>query len=138
MLYPAAVHGREARDCHGLPKVLLGPVMPDPSMPCKGPPLKQPCGCFRSGSLQGGRPLAVFYSIEHLALHPCRYQMQTMVVMACNLADTCQGMQILANENCSIKRVLNTRDFNLSSISTQLKTGNQGLLKFEKLYKRNK
>jgi hypothetical protein len=30
---------RMARGGHGLPKVILGPAMPDPSTPCGGPPL---------------------------------------------------------------------------------------------------
>jgi hypothetical protein len=38
------VHGHTARVCHGLPKVSLGPVMPDPFMPCRQ--------ARRAGSLQ--------------------------------------------------------------------------------------
>jgi hypothetical protein len=64
-LFPALVwvhvsrQGRMARGGHGLPEALLGPAMPDPSMPCGQPPLKWPYGRFRGGHLQGWRPAAV-------------------------------------------------------------------------------
>jgi hypothetical protein len=51
--------GRISRGIHGLPKVLLGSAIPYHSMPCRRPPLKQPCGQFRAGNLQGGWPVAV-------------------------------------------------------------------------------
>ena len=50
---------------HGLPKVLLGLAMHDPSMPCGQPPLKRPYGYFMGSHLQVGRPAAVFYPFGH-------------------------------------------------------------------------
>jgi hypothetical protein len=58
-----------ARGGHGLPKVSLGPVMPYPSTPCRGAPLKQPYGCFRGGCPQGGWSVAIFYPLGHCAAH---------------------------------------------------------------------
>jgi hypothetical protein len=46
------IHGHMARGIHGLPKVSRGLPMPDPSKPCRRPPLKQPYGRFRSGCPQ--------------------------------------------------------------------------------------
>jgi hypothetical protein len=45
-----------ARGGHGLPKVLLGPAMPNPLMPCGRPALRW---------LQGKQPAAVFYPLGH-------------------------------------------------------------------------
>jgi hypothetical protein len=43
--------GRISRGIHRLPRVSLGPTMPNPSKPCERPPLKQPYGRFRGGRL---------------------------------------------------------------------------------------
>jgi hypothetical protein len=67
-----------SRGGHRLPKVSLGPTLPNPSTPCRRPPLRRPDGHFRSGRLQGGWSAAVFYPLGHptpyaSAWHPsCR------------------------------------------------------------------
>jgi hypothetical protein len=50
-----------ARGGHELPKVSLGPTMPDPS---GGPPLKRPYSHFSDGP-PAGRPVAIFYPFGH-------------------------------------------------------------------------
>jgi hypothetical protein len=69
-------HDRMARGGHGVPKVLLGPTMPFPSTLCGWPPLKLPYSHFRSGYLQGGRPVVVF----HPNGHPTPYASETWLV----------------------------------------------------------
>jgi hypothetical protein len=49
-------HRRMARGDHGLPKVSLGPIIPDPSMPCRR--------ATPETALQPLRPAAVFYPFE--------------------------------------------------------------------------
>jgi hypothetical protein len=57
--------GRMEKGGHRLPKVLLGPAMPDPFMRCGWTQLKWLYGRFRGGHPQGERPAAVFYPLEH-------------------------------------------------------------------------
>jgi hypothetical protein len=58
-------YGRMAKVSHGLPEVLLGPAMPDPSTSCGRPPLEQPYCCFRGGHPQGQHPTAISYPLGH-------------------------------------------------------------------------
>jgi hypothetical protein len=61
-----ANHGRMARDGHGLPKVLLGPAMPDPSTPCgRATPVTALTTISGVACPQGSRPAAVFYAFGH-------------------------------------------------------------------------
>jgi hypothetical protein len=65
--YIFCAHGHMARGGHGIPRVLLGPAMPDPSTPCRWPLLKRSYSRFRGGCQHGGRPAVVFYPFGHPA-----------------------------------------------------------------------
>jgi hypothetical protein len=62
-------HGCMARGGLGLPEILLGLAMPDPSTPCGGPPLKWPYSCFRGGCPGGRWRAAVFYPLGYSTLY---------------------------------------------------------------------
>jgi hypothetical protein len=55
-----SAHRRLARGDHGLPQVLLGPAMPNPSTPCRRATSETAVGLARP---QGGWPAAVFYPL---------------------------------------------------------------------------
>jgi hypothetical protein len=59
------IHGHMARDAHGLPKVLLWPAMPNPSMPCTWPALKQPYSHFWCGCPKSREPAADDYPLRY-------------------------------------------------------------------------
>jgi len=57
------LHGRMARGGHGLPKVSLGPAMPNPFITCgRATP---ETAVSRVARPQGGRSVAVFYLLGH-------------------------------------------------------------------------
>jgi hypothetical protein len=58
-------HRRMARGGPELLKVSLRPIMPDPSTPCGGRPLKWPYSLSGVVYPQSGRPAAIFYPLEH-------------------------------------------------------------------------
>jgi hypothetical protein len=93
-------HWRMASAAHGLPKVLLGPTMPNPSTPCGRTPLKQPYSRFSGGRPHGWRPAAILY----LHGHPKPYA--SVPKDPCNTALTLNTSFVPVDSNTDVKSPL--------------------------------
>jgi hypothetical protein len=80
-------HGCMARGGLGLPELLLGPAMPNPSTPCGRPPLKRPYSCFRDGMMSCHDVMLSW----HVVMPFCHVMLSCNVIMPCHHVDiTCQ------------------------------------------------